>query len=342
MGAPAGFEFTPGGTWSFGSTRGEWSPSVCGCGSGSCLCGGSCWCKGGCGGPCGGGKPSGEVLLLPDYDGDILASSETWIDGTWPERDNVTFDWDKIRYDGWRGWGANSDGEDSQVQSCCCCVKSLKRVRHKKWSDIDPKDPVEGPVFEAVESARKAREKESKKSISPPGWVPFDIWEIVIEYKVAKTASTSRCDLSVIEKLVAPDDVLAAMDFPMKSGQETVMTGGEMGKRFRDRYHTGRPGSLTGWFKHEDEEPPCPGEVTIYIWDYPTAVAAPGKIELVREILLRSSLDCDCEFDRLKVLDQFTADNPSSILGALLSSPKLDVEIGDVGEVPRVEAQYRR
>lgn len=89
MGAPAGFEFTPGGTWSFGSTRGEWSPSVCGCGSGSCLCGGSCWCEGEGTGLCGrGGKSSAEVRLLPDNNGEIWASTTTW---------NVTLVMDEIR-----------------------------------------------------------------------------------------------------------------------------------------------------------------------------------------------------------------------------------------------------
>lgn len=44
---------------------------------GSCSCGGSCGCKGEGGGSCGGGKPSGEVPLLPDYDGEIWASTPT-------------------------------------------------------------------------------------------------------------------------------------------------------------------------------------------------------------------------------------------------------------------------
>lgn len=73
---PTGIELLPGGTWDCGSTGGEWSPGGCGCGSGGeCGCGGSC---GGCSGEGGcGGKPggTGEVPHLPDYNGEIWASS---------------------------------------------------------------------------------------------------------------------------------------------------------------------------------------------------------------------------------------------------------------------------
>ncbi len=72
MGAPAGMELLSEGSWNPGSVSGEWSPGGCGCGSGEpCSCG----CKGEGGGSCCGGKPSGEVPLLPDYDGEIWASS---------------------------------------------------------------------------------------------------------------------------------------------------------------------------------------------------------------------------------------------------------------------------
>lgn len=73
MGAPAGMELLSEGSWNPGSVSGEWSPGGCGCGSGSCSCGGSCGCKGDGGGSCGGGKSLGEVALLPDYDGEVWA-----------------------------------------------------------------------------------------------------------------------------------------------------------------------------------------------------------------------------------------------------------------------------
>lgn len=77
MGAPAGIELLSEGLWIPGSVSGEWSPGGCGCGSGEpCTCGGTCGCKGEGGGSCGGGRPSGEVPLLPDYDGEIWASTE--------------------------------------------------------------------------------------------------------------------------------------------------------------------------------------------------------------------------------------------------------------------------
>lgn len=77
MGAPAGIELLSEGSWNPGSVSGEWLPGGCGCGSGEpCSCGGLCGCKGEGVGSCGGGKPSGEVPLLPDYDGEIWASSE--------------------------------------------------------------------------------------------------------------------------------------------------------------------------------------------------------------------------------------------------------------------------
>ena len=73
MGAPV----LSGGSWDCGSAGGEWSPGACGCNTGEpCSCGGSCGCTGEGGGSCGGaGKPPGEVPLLPDYDGEIWASS---------------------------------------------------------------------------------------------------------------------------------------------------------------------------------------------------------------------------------------------------------------------------
>lgn len=83
MRAPAGIELLSEGSWNPGSVSGEWSPGGCGCGSGSgelCSCGGSCGCEGEGGGSCGGGNPSGEVPLLPDYDGEIWASPPSVVD----------------------------------------------------------------------------------------------------------------------------------------------------------------------------------------------------------------------------------------------------------------------
>ena len=64
MRAPAEMELLSEGSWNPGSISGEWSP-------------GGCWCGSGSGEPysCGGGKPSSEIPMLPDYDGEIWASS---------------------------------------------------------------------------------------------------------------------------------------------------------------------------------------------------------------------------------------------------------------------------
>lgn len=76
MSFAAAIEVQPEGAWNPGATSGEWSPG--GCGSDwSCGCGNSCGGSKGDSGSCG-SKPlggSGDVSLLPNYDGEIWASS---------------------------------------------------------------------------------------------------------------------------------------------------------------------------------------------------------------------------------------------------------------------------
>jgi hypothetical protein len=94
MRTPAGIELLSEGSWNPGSVSGEWSPGGCGCGSGAgepCSCGGSCGCKGEGGGSCGGGKTSGEVPLLPDYEGEIWASTPMTIYDNQTETNAIAF-----------------------------------------------------------------------------------------------------------------------------------------------------------------------------------------------------------------------------------------------------------
>lgn len=117
MRAPAGMELLSEGLWNHGSVSGEWSPGGCGCGSGEpCSCGGSCGCKGEGGGSCGGGKPSGEVPLLPDYDGEIWASPVGAVASLTRPRGGLC---------GCKGGGdgAGGCGEQDPQATPCPCVK---------------------------------------------------------------------------------------------------------------------------------------------------------------------------------------------------------------------------